>query len=132
MTAVATLASTRAAPRDAASALNNPRVVLGVKNTPRRPRTSTAYSAPDLPRGCSTDLRQWRRDADWAGFSATNHIAAEAFPTKKTGVYTLNRGAFDVARYVMSLFVMSASIKPIVEAGFVMDAAPNARITIFI
>lgn len=47
LTAVATLARTRAAPCDAASALNNPRVVLGVKNTPRRPRASTAYSAPD-------------------------------------------------------------------------------------
>lgn len=35
---------TRAASRDAAPALNNPRVALGVKNTPRL-RTSTAYSA---------------------------------------------------------------------------------------
>lgn len=56
---------------------------------------------------------------------------SRSLPNKKTGVYTLNRGSFDVARYV-SLFVMSASIKPIVEAGFVMDAALNARITIFI
>lgn len=66
------------------------------------------------------------------GLAATNPKQVEAFPTKKIGVYTFNRGAFEVARYVLSLFVMSASIKPIVEAGFVMDAALNTRITIFI
>lgn len=60
-------ARTRAASRDAAPALNNPRVALGVKNTPRRPRTSTAYSAPDYTRGCSTDLHQSQPAADWAG-----------------------------------------------------------------
>lgn len=46
LTLCETPAGTRATSTDVAPALNNPRVALGVNNTPRRPHASTAYSAP--------------------------------------------------------------------------------------